>query len=107
MKIVMVRAPLNIYRRAMRKKDCRSEINSRKDTWVGFYSTGRASQPQPLDDLQKKEKPMSTIVEKILNELAEGKIEVDDGEISHLFYPVGLPLYIDVVEPAVVGFDTR
>jgi hypothetical protein len=47
------------------------------------------------------------MVEKILNKIAEGNIEVDDGEISHLFYPVGLPLYRDVVEPAVVGFDTR
>ena len=50
---------------------------------------------------------MSTIVEKILKEIAEGKIEVDDGELSHLFYPVGLPLFTDVVEPAVVGFDIR
>ncbi len=50
---------------------------------------------------------MSTLVEKIMREIAEGKIEVDDGEWYHTFYPVGLPLYTDVVEPAVVGFDTQ
>ena len=50
---------------------------------------------------------MSNTIEKILKEIAEGKIEVDDGELSHLFYPIDPRLYADVVEPAVVGFDTR
>jgi hypothetical protein len=41
---------------------------------------------------------MPTTVEKILNEIMEGKIEVDDAGWYHTFYPAGLPLYLDVIE---------
>ena len=41
---------------------------------------------------------MSTIVEKILREIAEGKIEVDDGDVTYIPCPIGTPLYLDVIE---------
>jgi hypothetical protein len=50
---------------------------------------------------------VSTIVERILNEIAEGNVEVDEGDMYRLFYPSGLLLYTYVTEEVVIGFDPR
>jgi|GEM_PF-6071116 len=41
---------------------------------------------------------MLTMVEKILNEIAEGDIEIDEGDIYRQLYPVGLPRYLGLDE---------
>ena len=41
---------------------------------------------------------MSTLVERILNEIAEGNIEIDERAIYSQLYPVGLPRYLGLEE---------